>query len=132
MSDFMAHRRRRRNSADTEKGRTRLRPKAACGSVVQPIGAEVMLPLSAAARLLSASSSVLRDVAIFMRMWFSPPTPYDAPWFMCTLAVLTKWRSIICSGVSGLADGARLLLASAASAFALILLATALTSNHER
>src|SRR5712692_876743 len=34
---------------------------------------------NALARLLSASSSVLRDVAMFIRMWFAPPRPYDAP-----------------------------------------------------
>src|SRR5262249_33451695 len=36
---------------------------------------------NAFARLPSAISSVLRDVAMFMRMWFAPPSPYDAPWF---------------------------------------------------
>jgi hypothetical protein len=45
---------------------------------------------SAVARLLSASSSVLREVAMFMRMWFSPPYPYDEPAFMCTFAALTR------------------------------------------
>jgi hypothetical protein len=45
---------------------------------------------NAVARLLSASSRVLRDVAIFMRMWLAPPLPYDDPAFMCTFAVFTK------------------------------------------
>ena len=35
-------------------------------------GVTVLRPF---ARLLSATSSVLRDVAMFMRMWFAPPRP---------------------------------------------------------
>src|SRR3954470_20598978 len=45
---------------------------------------------SAFARFVSATSSVLREVAMFIRMWFSPPLPYELPAFRCTLAWRTK------------------------------------------
>ena len=35
--------------------------------------------LNALAMLLNASSRVLRDVAIFIRIWFSPPDPNHFP-----------------------------------------------------
>ena len=34
---------------------------------------------SALATFVSATSSVLRDVAMFIRIWPSPPNPYDVP-----------------------------------------------------
>ena len=49
---------------------TQVRAFVTPGECRQPIAAEPTPPFSALARLLSASSSVLRDVAMFMRMWF--------------------------------------------------------------
>src|SRR5947208_11383915 len=86
--------------------------------------AEDVVRSNAVARLLSANSRVLRDVAIFIRMWPSPPYPYDEPAFMWTFALFTKYCSTICSGASGFIDAALPLFASAASCFAPILLAT--------
>src|SRR3954452_1114467 len=78
--------------------------------------------------LLSAACSVLRDRAMFMRMWFAPPGPYVWPGLSATPAFLMNQRSTICSGVTVWP----FLLAAAAFSFAPILSATWLTSIHIR
>src|SRR5262245_9975704 len=85
--------------------------------------------LSALAMLDSAASRVLRDVAMFIRIWPAPPVPYEAPCVMWTFAFRTRKRSTIVSGVTGRPSA---LVAAAASLSAPILSTTALTSSHER
>ena len=46
--------------------------------------------LRALAMLLSANSSVLREVAIFIRMWLIPVWPHHDPATMWTFALFTK------------------------------------------
>ena len=67
-----------------------------------------------------------------MRMWFSPPRPYEFPAFMCTFACFTKLRSTICEFDTGFAPSLSFLVASSASCRALIRSATSLTSSHVR
>ena len=80
----------------------------------------------------SASSTCLRDVAMFIRMWPPPPLPYALPGFMCTPARSTKKRCIIISGVraGSLAFFAR--LCSSASLLAPMRSIRSLTSSQHR
>src|SRR5579871_1114227 len=79
--------------------------------------------------LVSAASSVLREVAMFMRAWFAPPRPYVLPAFSAIFAFFASQLTVTSSAVIGFPPRP---FDDAAASFAPIRLPSSVRSSHIR